>query len=82
LQTLFVGEALVSNDTSDQLKKFNESLADISTLPEPRLIDGIALTKFDTVDKKVREGGDSPRCPSRASSTGSCSPSLTPSTRR
>ena len=51
--TLFVGEALVGNDAVDQLKKFNEWLADLSTLAVPRLIDGIVLTKFDTVDEKV-----------------------------
>jgi hypothetical protein len=28
---LFVGEALVGNDAVDQLKKFNQSLADMST---------------------------------------------------
>ena len=117
---LFVGEALVGNDAVDQLKKFNQSLADMSSLvisltptltlyfsvgpihhassalrsldtvaytarsawrcapaahlsmlfviaiarsaewrvvrstqTVPRLIDGVVLTKFDTVDEKV-----------------------------
>mmetsp|Transcript_14974 Transcript_14974/g.20656 ORF Transcript_14974/g.20656 Transcript_14974/m.20656 type:complete len:255 (+) Transcript_14974:313-1077(+) len=50
---LFVGEALVGNDAVDQLNKFNSWLADLSTLQKPRLIDGIVLTKFDTVDEKV-----------------------------
>jgi len=111
---LFVGEALVGNDAVDQLKKFNQSLADMSSLVKkrfsvgpidhassalrsldtvayttarsawrcapaahlsmlfviaiarsaewrvvrstqtvPRLIDGVVLTKFDTVDEKV-----------------------------
>ena len=51
---LFVGEALVGNEAVDQLTKFNQRLADLapdrSTM---RLIDGILLTKFDTVDDKV-----------------------------
>ncbi|PKA55021.1 Signal recognition particle 54 kDa protein 1 [Apostasia shenzhenica] len=50
---LFVGEALVGNDAVDQLSKFNQKLADLSTLPTARLIDGILLTKFDTIDDKV-----------------------------
>ncbi|XP_017699081.2 signal recognition particle receptor subunit alpha-like [Phoenix dactylifera] len=50
---LFVGEALVGNDAVDQLSKFNQKLADLSTVPNARLIDGILLTKFDTIDDKV-----------------------------
>ncbi|WVZ19616.1 hypothetical protein V8G54_006938 [Vigna mungo] len=50
---LFVGEALVGNDAVDQLSKFNQKLADLATSPNPRLIDGILLTKFDTIDDKV-----------------------------
>lgn len=50
---LFVGEALVGNDGVDQLVKFNEALADNSVTNPPRLVDGIILTKFDTVDTKV-----------------------------
>ncbi|XP_010548639.1 PREDICTED: signal recognition particle receptor subunit alpha-like [Tarenaya hassleriana] len=50
---LFVGEALVGNDAVDQLSKFNQKLSDLSTSPNPRLIDGILLTKFDTIDDKV-----------------------------
>ncbi|XP_068636543.1 uncharacterized protein [Aristolochia californica] len=50
---LFVGEALVGNDAVDQLSKFNQKLADLSPAPNPRLIDGILLTKFDTIDDKV-----------------------------
>eukprot|EP01018_Ginkgo_biloba_P018746 Gb_28576 [translate_table: standard] len=50
---LFVGEALVGNDAVDQLTKFNQKLADLSTSGNPRLIDGILLTKFDTIDNKV-----------------------------
>nr|DAD27455.1 TPA_asm: hypothetical protein HUJ06_028923 [Nelumbo nucifera] len=50
---LFVGEALVGNDAVDQLSKFNQKLADLSTSPNAMLIDGILLTKFDTIDDKV-----------------------------
>lgn len=50
---LFVGEALVGNDAVDQLTKFNQRLADLATTPKPQLIDGIVLTKFDTIDDKV-----------------------------
>ncbi|XP_053533984.1 signal recognition particle receptor subunit alpha isoform X3 [Ictalurus punctatus] len=50
---LFVGEALVGNEAVDQLVKFNQALADHSMSDHPRLIDGIVLTKFDTIDDKV-----------------------------
>ncbi|XP_060642941.2 signal recognition particle receptor subunit alpha [Anolis sagrei] len=50
---LFVGEALVGNEAVDQLVKFNKALADHSVAQTPRLIDGIVLTKFDTIDDKV-----------------------------
>lgn len=50
---LFVGEALVGNEAVDQLVKFNQALADYSNMTNPRLIDGIILTKFDTIDDKV-----------------------------
>ncbi|XP_036392897.1 signal recognition particle receptor subunit alpha [Megalops cyprinoides] len=50
---LFVGEALVGNEAVDQLVKFNQALADHSISDKPRLIDGIVLTKFDTIDDKV-----------------------------
>ena len=46
---LFVGEALVGNEAVDQLVKFNRALVDHSA----HTIDGIVLTKFDTVDDKV-----------------------------
>lgn len=36
--------------------KFNKALADHSMAQTPRLIDGIVLTKFDTIDDKVRRG--------------------------
>eukprot|EP01064_Diplonema_japonicum_P034562 TRINITY_DN71_c3_g2_i1.p1 TRINITY_DN71_c3_g2~~TRINITY_DN71_c3_g2_i1.p1 ORF type:complete len:574 (+),score=139.84 TRINITY_DN71_c3_g2_i1:38-1759(+) len=51
---LFVGEALVGNDGIDQLKKFNYSLVKHTPPGDvPRGIDGIVLTKFDTIDDKV-----------------------------
>jgi len=51
---LCVGEALVGNDAIDQLSKFNQSLVDFAYNDlHPRTIDGIILTKFDTVDDKV-----------------------------
>ncbi|XP_043229344.1 signal recognition particle receptor subunit alpha-like isoform X1 [Amphibalanus amphitrite] len=50
---LFVGEALVGNEAVDQLVKFNQSLADHSASDRPHTIDGIVLTKFDTIDDKV-----------------------------
>jgi signal recognition particle receptor subunit alpha len=50
---IFVGEALVGNEAVDQLKKFNKALSDFSGLAEPRSIDGILLSKFDTIDDKV-----------------------------
>ncbi|KAH8098930.1 hypothetical protein JL720_1902 [Aureococcus anophagefferens] len=48
---LFVGEALVGNDGIDQLNMFNKSLAQFC--PDGRQIDGLVLTKFDTIDDKV-----------------------------
>ncbi|XP_047099608.1 signal recognition particle receptor subunit alpha homolog isoform X1 [Schistocerca piceifrons] len=50
---LFVGEALVGNEAVDQLVKFNQALADYSSMDNPHLVDGIVLTKFDTIDDKV-----------------------------
>ena len=51
---LFVGEALVGNEAVDQLVKFNQALADHSpSQTNPHLIDGIVLSKFDTIDDKV-----------------------------
>eukprot|EP01120_Amphizonella_sp_Union-15-10_P008628 TRINITY_DN3135_c0_g3_i4.p1 TRINITY_DN3135_c0_g3~~TRINITY_DN3135_c0_g3_i4.p1 ORF type:complete len:596 (-),score=108.46 TRINITY_DN3135_c0_g3_i4:44-1831(-) len=50
----FVGEALVGNDSVDQLQQFNRSLEEYCPVSKtPHLIDGIVLTKFDTVDDKV-----------------------------
>ena len=48
---LFVGEALVGNDGIDQLNMFNKSLSQFC--PDGRQIDGLVLTKFDTIDDKV-----------------------------
>ncbi|GFE53151.1 signal recognition particle receptor alpha [Babesia ovis] len=53
---LFVGEALVGNDAVDQLRKFNQAIqkmGESSAELRGRRIDGIVLTKFDTVDDKV-----------------------------
>mmetsp|Transcript_15435 Transcript_15435/g.42438 ORF Transcript_15435/g.42438 Transcript_15435/m.42438 type:complete len:613 (+) Transcript_15435:133-1971(+) len=51
---LFVGEALVGNDAIDQVTKFNRSLIDMShDRKHARGIDGMLLTKYDTVDDKV-----------------------------
>jgi len=51
--TLFVGEALVGNEAVDQLTKFNSRLIELSPQDPPHRIDGIVLTKFDTIDNKV-----------------------------
>ena len=53
--TLFVGEALVGNEAVDQLVKFNKALANHSNASRQntQMIDGILLTKFDTIDDKV-----------------------------
>mmetsp|Transcript_37765 Transcript_37765/g.89345 ORF Transcript_37765/g.89345 Transcript_37765/m.89345 type:complete len:591 (+) Transcript_37765:168-1940(+) len=51
---LFVGEALVGNEAIDQVTKFNQALKETNYgSGQPRLIDGIMLTKFDTIDDKV-----------------------------
>ena len=50
---LFVGEALVGNEAVDQVRGFNQALAEYSASRAPRLIDGIMLTKFDTINDKV-----------------------------
>ena len=52
---LFVGEALVGNDAVDQLVKFNRALYDLAptSATRPHNIDGIVLTKFDTIDDKA-----------------------------
>ncbi|KIJ37735.1 hypothetical protein M422DRAFT_781620 [Sphaerobolus stellatus SS14] len=54
---VFVGEALVGNEAVDQLTKFDRSLKDFSTVAggpgKGRGIDGMLVTKWDTVDDKV-----------------------------
>lgn len=50
---LFVGEALVGNDGVDQLMEFDKKLAEFSESKTKNSIDGIILTKFDTIDDKV-----------------------------
>eukprot|EP01080_Neovahlkampfia_damariscottae_P008738 gene8738-686_t len=49
---LFVGEALVGNDGVDQLTKFNQALS-IQHEDRRNIINGVLLTKFDTIDDKV-----------------------------
>ena len=51
---IFVGEALVGNEAVDQLTKFDRALKDFSSANvggtnRKRGIDGIILTKFDTI---------------------------------
>ena len=50
---LFVGEALVGNDGIDQLTMFDKALVTYSPVGRAHRIDGIVLTKFDTIDDKV-----------------------------
>merc|ERR1712137_1497273 len=55
---LFVGEALVGNDGVHQLQNFNRSLELLSTktttkIQKDTIIDGVMLTKFDTIDDEV-----------------------------
>jgi signal recognition particle receptor subunit alpha len=54
---VFVGEALVGNEAVDQLSKFDRSLRDFSAATqgaEQRGIDGMILTKFDTIVSTLR----------------------------
>ncbi|KAI8907307.1 signal recognition particle receptor, isoform CRA_a [Gorgonomyces haynaldii] len=50
---VFVGEALVGNEAVDQVRKFNQSIQDFSGRASARTIDGMVLSKFDTIDEKV-----------------------------
>lgn len=50
---LFVGEALVGNEAVDQLYKFNQALVNHSHGDKKMVIDGVVLSKFDTIDDKV-----------------------------
>ncbi|KAH9079181.1 P-loop containing nucleoside triphosphate hydrolase protein [Lactarius deliciosus] len=55
-RVLFVGEALVGNEAVDQLSKFDRALRDFSGMggaSKGRGIDGMIVTKWDTVDDKV-----------------------------
>jgi len=52
-RVFFVGEALVGNMGVDQLQKFNKALIDNQSTRNPRVIDGIVLTKYDTIGDKV-----------------------------
>lgn len=51
--TLFVGEALVGNDGVDQLTTFDTELSYQSSDKSTKQLDGIVLTKYDTIDDKV-----------------------------
>lgn len=56
-KVIFVGEALVGNEAVDQLSKFDRSLRDFTSSAssgagakgKARGIDGMILTKFDTI---------------------------------
>ncbi len=50
---LFVGEALVGNDGVNQLLMFSDAITKHSPPGMTRGLNGIMLTKFDTVDLKV-----------------------------
>ena len=50
--TLFVGEALVGNDGVSQILQFERRLQDL-VQNRSKVIDGIFLSKFDTIDDKV-----------------------------
>lgn len=55
-KVIFVGEALVGNEAVDQLSKFDKALKNFSTASgagHSRGIDGMLVTKWDTVDDKV-----------------------------
>ncbi|KAL7716755.1 Signal recognition particle receptor alpha subunit [Entamoeba marina] len=50
---LFVAEALVGNDAVNQLTIFNRYIVDHAPNNKTKNVNGIILTKFDTVDDKV-----------------------------
>lgn len=55
-KVIFVGEALVGNEAVDQLSKFDKALKNFSAASgagRGRGIDGMLVTKWDTVDDKV-----------------------------
>ena len=51
--TLFVGEALVGNDGVSQILQFEHRLQALMQIDKKYVIDGIFLSKFDTIDNKV-----------------------------
>lgn len=51
--TVFVAEALVGNNGSDQIQSFDKQLREHNGGQGAKGIDGIILTKFDTIDDKV-----------------------------
>ena len=51
--TLFVAEALVGNDAVNQLTTFNRYVIDYAPNGATKKVNGIILTKFDTIDDKV-----------------------------
>ena len=51
--TLFVGEALVGGDGVSQIVEFERRLLAFASSKRNRVIDGIFLSKFDTIDDKV-----------------------------
>jgi len=51
--TLFVGEALVGNDGVSQVLQFEKRLQDLAHGNQAKVISGIFLSKFDTIDDKV-----------------------------
>lgn len=62
---IFVGEALVGNEAVDQLTKFDRALRDFSSASgagKGRGIDGMLVTKWDTVDDKVHHLVHKNRC--------------------
>jgi signal recognition particle receptor subunit alpha len=50
---MFVGEALVGNEAVAQITSFSKAMTEFSPDPNPRTVDCVMLTKFDTVDDKV-----------------------------
>uniref|UniRef100_A0A7S1YKR2 SRP54-type proteins GTP-binding domain-containing protein n=1 Tax=Sexangularia sp. CB-2014 TaxID=1486929 RepID=A0A7S1YKR2_9EUKA len=50
---MFVGEALVGNEAVAQITSFSRAMTEYSPDPNPRTVDCVMLTKFDTVDDKV-----------------------------
>ena len=51
--SLFVAEALVGGNGNDQITSFDSTLKRYGGGPDAKGVDGIVLTKFDTIDDKV-----------------------------